>query len=242
MAKGLPDFRPLYAQVATLLTERIGSGEWKPGAPLPSEFELAEELKVSQGTVRKALGEMESKNLLVRRQGRGTFVAQHSTQTSLFRFFPLVDGNGEKTMPTSIVLAQKTQRAEHEEAAALGLAPRSRVHRILRLRRLQGRTVVVERITLSAALFAGLALPIGSEMHEELYVIYEQQFSITVVRADEQLRAMPAPAEDARHLGLAAGAPLLEVRRIARDIYGAPLELRIDRCDTSHYCYVNTLA
>ncbi|HZB92163.1 MAG TPA: GntR family transcriptional regulator [Stellaceae bacterium] len=241
MAKGLPDFRPLYAQVASLLTERIGSGQWKPGAPLPSEIELAEELKVSQGTVRKALGEMEARNLLVRQQGRGTFVAQHSAEATLFRFFPLVDAAGAKPVPTSIVLAQKTGRAERREAAALALAPRSLVHRILRLRRIAGRTVVVERITLSAALFAGLALPIGTEIHEELYVIYEQQFGITVVRADEELRAVPAAAADARHLGLAPGTPLLEVRRIARDLYGAPVELRIDRCDTSGHCYANTL-
>lgn len=241
MAKELPGFRPLYAQVAELLTERIGSGRWKPGAPLPSEFRLADELKVSQGTVRKALDEMASKNLLVRRQGRGTFVAQHSAQTAHFRFFPLVDEAGVKEMPTSTVLAQKTGRAERQEAEALGLPARAPVHRILRLRRLAGRTVVVERITLSAALFDGLALPIGTEMLEELYVVYEQQFGVTVARADEQLRAVPASAEDARHLGLAAGTPLLEVRRVARDLYGAPLELRIDRCDTSRHCYVNSL-
>src|SRR5262249_5221027 len=71
-----PDFRPLYAQVKELLIARLVRGEWRPGGVLPSEFSLAATFGVSQGTVRKALDEMAAQNLVVRRQGRGTFVAQ----------------------------------------------------------------------------------------------------------------------------------------------------------------------
>ncbi|HSR54974.1 MAG TPA: GntR family transcriptional regulator, partial [Alphaproteobacteria bacterium] len=70
-----PDFSPLYRQVKELLLQRVVSGYWKPGEILPSEVKLAAEFNVSQGTVRKALEEMAAEHLVVRHQGKGTFVA-----------------------------------------------------------------------------------------------------------------------------------------------------------------------
>jgi len=64
-------YRPLYRQVKELLMKRLGDGSWAPGQLLPSEPEIAAGLGVSPGTVRKALDEMSSESLLVRRQGRG---------------------------------------------------------------------------------------------------------------------------------------------------------------------------
>src|SRR5258707_13395026 len=86
-----PDFRPLYAQVRALMIRRMVRGEWRPGDILPSEGRLAVEFGVSQGTVRKALDEMAAQNLVVRQQGRGTFVAQHSEAHALFHFFHIRD-------------------------------------------------------------------------------------------------------------------------------------------------------
>lgn len=232
-----PDFRPLYVQVKDLMIERIGSGAWKPGSLLPNEFRLAEEFGVSQGTVRKALSEMEAQKLVVRHQGRGTFVAEHSRQASLFHFFRIVGADGTKEWPTSVILEQKTRRATREQAAALGLPARAPVHRILRLRNLKGRPVILERITLPAALFDGLTLPIGKVMHDELYVLYQMQFGITVAKAEEALCAVAADETDAAHLGVAVGAPVLEIHRVARDVHGRPVELRIDRCNTAHHRY-----
>ena len=70
-----PDFRPLYVQVMEIISKRIEKGEWGPGEVLPAEPKFAEELGVSQGTVRKALDNIARKKIVVRRQGRGTFVA-----------------------------------------------------------------------------------------------------------------------------------------------------------------------
>ena len=67
-------FRPLYRQARDVLVGRINDGIWQAGQVLPSEMEIAADLGVSQGTARKALDEMESENLVVRHQGRGTFV------------------------------------------------------------------------------------------------------------------------------------------------------------------------
>ena len=75
---GAPAFSPLYQQIKVLITRSLQDGEWKPGESIPSEVELAARFKVSQGTVRKAIDELAADNLLVRRQGKGTFVATHS--------------------------------------------------------------------------------------------------------------------------------------------------------------------
>src|SRR5450432_187735 len=95
-----PDFRPLYAQVKALMIRRMLRGDWRPGALLPSEARLAAEFGVSQGTMRKALDEMATQNLVVRQQGRGTFIARHSQRGALFHFFHIRDESGIKELPT----------------------------------------------------------------------------------------------------------------------------------------------
>ncbi|HSK40712.1 MAG TPA: GntR family transcriptional regulator [Arenibaculum sp.] len=231
------DFRPLYTQVRDMMVGRIGSGAWKPGEMIPSEFQLAAEFGVSQGTVRKALIEMEQRKLVVRRQGRGTYVSQHSSQQALFHFFRIVDRDGVKELPTSVVVEHRTKRASKEEAASLGLAPRAAVHFVMRVRHLRGRPVIIERIILPTAVFRDLDLPIGEEMAEELYVLYQRNHGVTIVRADERIAAVVADEADARFLEIAAGAPLLEISRIASDVQGNPVELRSSRVDTADFRY-----
>lgn len=85
-----PDFQPLYKQVYAVLVRRIADSEWQPGDSLPSEQVLALELGVSQGTVRKALDALAGEKLVQRRQGKGTFVAEHTQEHALFRFFALL--------------------------------------------------------------------------------------------------------------------------------------------------------
>jgi len=70
-----PAFSPLYQQIKALILQSLQQGEWKPGEAIPSEMDLAARFRVSQGTVRKAIDELAAENLVVRRQGKGTFVA-----------------------------------------------------------------------------------------------------------------------------------------------------------------------
>src|SRR5262245_19416931 len=77
---------PLYLQVCELLTRRIADGAWKPNTTLPNEMELAREMGVSTGTVRKALEKLEADRLVVRRQGRDTFVLDQAAPEVACRF------------------------------------------------------------------------------------------------------------------------------------------------------------
>jgi GntR family transcriptional regulator len=236
-----PDFRPLYAQVKDLLVQRVIDGRWPPGTALPSEAQLALELRVSQGTVRKALDEMAAHRVVVRRQGRGTFVARHTNQQSLFHFFHIVDASDIKELPTSRIMALWTDRASRDQATRLALPPRSKVVMITRLRFLGGKPVLHERITLPGNLFEELKLPIGQEMAEELYVIYQQNFGISVARAKERIRAVCAGEDDVAHLGVPRRSPILEIDRVAIDLEGKPVEWRISHCCTEHYLYYNEI-
>jgi GntR family transcriptional regulator len=236
-----PDFRPLYAQVKELMIGRMVRGEWRPGSILPSEGRLAVEFGVSQGTVRKALDEMAAQNLVVRQQGRGTFIAQHSQPHALFHFFHIRDDSGVKELPTGRVLSLRGDRADREQARRLALPARSRVWEILRLRALRGKLVIFERIALPASLFPGFELPIDRELPDELYILYQEKFAVTVARAQEKLRAVAADALDAQALDVAEGSPLLEIDRIALSLDGTPVEWRLSRCNSAHHHYYSEI-
>lgn len=234
-----PAPRPLYAQVRELMIGRMIQGVWKPGAVLPSEFQLAEEFGVSQGTVRKALDALAAEKLVIRRQGRGTFVAEHDAERALFHFFHLVGTDGSHQLPGAEVLSCRAGKASRDEAARLEMARGEPVIRVRRTRDLGGVPAIYETIAVPAARFPGLgddgALP------NTLYELYEGRFGVTIVRAEERLRAVEAPAEAAGFLGLAPGAPLLEIDRVAFALDGRPAEWRVSLCDTRHHYYLAEL-
>ncbi len=236
-----PGFRPLYAQVKDLLVRRLVAGAWRPGEALPSEFSLAAEFKVSQGTVRKALDELAAQNVVVRQQGKGTFVATHTPQRALFHFFHLVGDNGARAMPSHRVLSLRNAKATKSESDRLKVKAGGPVIRLNRLRQLGGRTAIVERIVLPGGHFPGLVERMGDELPNEVYRYYEEIYGVTVARAAERLKAVAATAEDARWLGLRPGAPLLEIDRIAYGLDDRPVELRVSRCDTARHHYVSEI-
>jgi GntR family transcriptional regulator len=236
----LPGFKPLYQQVKDLLVERLIGGYWKPGNLLPSEMQLAEELGVSQGTVRKALDEMTAGNLLVRRQGRGTYVAEHDQEHALFHFFKMTGRQGQPLVPESRVLKIARGPAKTTEAERLQIAPGDDVIRITRVRSLEDRPAIFERIVLPAALFPDLDAK--RDLPNTLYTLFARDYGITVGRAEERLSAVKAGAEAARHLELDRDAPLLAIDRTAHALDGRPVEWRISLCDTRDQAYSVTLA
>lgn len=236
-----PDFRPLYQQVKELLVRRIVDGEWRPGDALPPEPALAEGYRVSQGTVRKALDELAKQNLVVRQQGKGTFVATHTKQRALFHFFHMVGDDGARALPDHVLLAVRAATANAAERAKLGLARGAGVIRIRRVRTLGKRPAIMERISLPAALFPAMGRSLPDDLPNELYHHYETVHGVTVARAIERLKAVAADAEDARQLGLKAGVPLLEIDRVAHALDGRAVEWRRSRCDTTRHHYLSEI-
>lgn len=227
--------RPLYRQVKERLGDRIATGAWRPGELIPSEFEIAAEFGVSQGTVRKALDEMTAENLLLRRQGRGTFVARHDEERILFQFFKLSHDDGERRFPQSRVIEVGTAAASDAAAAALGLRRGEAVIQVERVRTLSGIPCIVERLCLPRRLFPRLQ---KRELPNNLYELYAREFGVTVARATEKLKAVAAGEREAAHLGVPIGAPLLSIDRVALGIAGNPVEWRVSICRTDHFHYL----
>src|SRR5689334_23603218 len=118
-ASATPVFSPLYQQIKALMTRELQAGVWRPGEAIPSELELAGRFKVSQGTVRKAIDELATENLLVRRQGKGTFVATHAEEQIQYRFLRLAPDEGPPSGMERHFLDCRRMRAPAEVARAL---------------------------------------------------------------------------------------------------------------------------
>jgi GntR family transcriptional regulator len=230
--------RPLYAQVREVLVRRLVDGVWSPGEALPSEMELAAELDVSQGTVRKALDSMTADKLVVRHQGRGTFVAVHDEARILFQFFKLVPDAGEAAFPESRVIGTATETADESERRAFGLRAGAKIIRIRRLRSLAGRTVIAEHIALPAALFPRLT---RDEIPNNLYGLYATRYGLAIARAEERLKAVALGAKDAALLRVRPGTPALRIDRLARSLSGRSVEWRVSLCLTQEFHYLSEL-
>ncbi len=227
-------FRPLYRQVMDVFVKRMVDGIWSPGLLLPSEMQLAAEIGVSQGTVRKALDEMAAENLLVRRQGRGTFIAEHDEKRILFQFFKLVPDDGVARFPDSVVLSAIVDRATPDEREALELATNAKVARIRRVRSIDQAPLIVETLTLPDALFPQVT---ERPVPNSLYAFYSERYGITIAHAREKLKAVALTTEDAVALNRPAGHPALQIHRVALSLEVRPVEFRVSLCltDETHY-------
>jgi GntR family transcriptional regulator len=227
--------RPLYAKVRDALIEKIRTGAWSPGQMIPNEFDLAAEFGVSQGTARKAMDALAADGLVVRRQGRGTFVVEHTPSNVLFRFFNIFDDDGVQVQPDSPLARPTLGLATPAEAAALAIKPGDGVIRIDRVRTRGGTPFVVEAIVLSSALFPGLAD--RNAIPNTLYDLFQREFGIFVARGDEHITAVAASASDAVSLSVAVGAPLLRISRVAFGLDDKPVEWRVStlHLDGVHY-------
>jgi GntR family transcriptional regulator len=229
------DPRPLYAKVREQLVERIRSGIWKPGQLIPSEFEIAAEFGVSQGTARKAIGALAAERLVMRQQGRGTFVVEHTPAHVLFRFFNMFDAAGELIIPDSRPTRPRVGRATSAEERALHLAAGAEVIRIDRVRTRAGIPFICETIRLPQELFPDLAQI--AELPNTLYDLFQKTYGILLVRTEDRLSATAADADTAGVLSLVPGAPLLRIDRTAFGLDDRPIEWRVSLCHLqgAHY-------
>jgi len=236
-----PAFRPLYEQIKVLLTNNLAAGEWRPGEAIPSEQELAARFHVSQGTVRKAIDALASENLLVRRQGKGTFVASHAHPAYQYRFLRVLSDTDDRATPRNLFFGLEHVKAHGEAARALKLAPGATMLVFKRLMSFAGKPVVLDEISLDAARFPGMTLAELEDFHGSVYSFYETVFGIAMIRAKERLRAVAADGVAATHLKVATGTPLLCVDRVAYTYGDQPVEFRRGLCRTDGYSYVNEL-
>jgi GntR family transcriptional regulator len=235
-----PAFSPLYQQIKGLILQSLQAGEWKPGEAIPSEMDLAARYRVSQGTVRKAIDELAAENLVMRRQGKGTFVATHAEHHVQYRFLKLMPDAGDldsEGPAHRTILECKRTRASAEIARLLALRTGDTVVQARRVLAFQGVPTIVEDLWLPGAPFKGITAEQMAQYQGPTYAMFEVEFGVRMVRAQEKIRAVAADAQAAALLKVDAGTPLLSVERLAFTYNDTPMELRrgLYRTDTHHY-------
>ncbi|WP_188568358.1 GntR family transcriptional regulator [Undibacterium terreum] len=237
-----PTFSPLYQQIKALIMQGLQSGEWKPGELIPSEIELAGRFKVSQGTVRKAIDEMSAENLVVRRQGKGTFVATHHEARSQFRFLRLVPDGGVPHYPENKIIEVKRLRAPAEVARLLDIKSGDSVVFIRRVQSFSGVPTILDDLWLPGAIFKGLTAERLNEYKGPMYGLFETEFGTHMIRASEEIRAVCADEVASELLHVEKGVPLLNVERVSFTYGDKPVELRRGLYLTSQHHYRNELS
>jgi len=218
---------PRYRQIKLALVELLRDGKWKHGQAIPSEPLLAQRFAVSIGTVRKAVDELVAENILVREQGRGTFVKSHTRDYMLNAFFQIVDRQGHKELPRIHLVSFGKWRADATTAALLKVPARSTVLRVRNLLTIDGRPTVFDDIRLPPERFPGLTPNELSERDMTIYGLMQQRYGVTVVRLVEHLEAVGAPAAIAEQLEVETGHPLLRIERTAYSYEGEPADMRL---------------
>jgi GntR family transcriptional regulator len=240
-AESTPSFSPLYQQIKSLLVTGLETGQWQPGQPIPSETELAARFGVSQGTVRKAIDEMAAENLLVRRQGKGTFVATHAEEQTQYRFLRLTpDAGGPATLQRRLLDCRR-MRAPVEVARLLALKAGEAAVQVRRMLLADGKPVVLDDLWLPGTAFRGLTMERLEAWRGPLYRLFEAEFAIRMIRAEEKIRAVAAAPEEAALFGVVPGAPLLSVERLSYTYGDRPVELRRGLYHTAAHHYRNEL-
>jgi GntR family transcriptional regulator len=237
-----PTFSPLYQQIKALITQSLESGEWKPGEMIPSEVELGARFKVSQGTVRKAIDELAAENLVIRKQGKGTFVATHHETQAQFRFLRLKPDVDVPQVGENQIVDVRRLRANAELARQLDMKSGDSILYIRRVKLFNGVPVVLEDIWLPGAIFRGLTAEKLRDYKGPLYGLFETEFGTRMIRAEEQIKAIAADEETAMLLQVEVGAPLLSVERASFTYGDKPVELRRGLYLTKNYHYRNELS
>ncbi len=228
-------FRPLYQQVYDLMVTKISDGEYRPGEMLPSEQQLAGQLKVSQGTVRKALDTMTSENILERRQGKGTFVSEQTPERSTLRFFGFSRPDGTPLTPQNGEESIRKRKGTAKELRQLDTDGSEDVYEISRTRLIENKPAIIDKIVVSAKPFQGLQEQ--GKIGTALYTLFQEKYGIHVISTNDEISAIVASKADAKKISVEVGAPLLMIQRSTFDIHKKCVEFRITKVNTQGIIY-----
>jgi GntR family transcriptional regulator len=231
-----------YEEVKQKITEDLVRGRYPMGQALPAEKDLSKELDVSIGTLRKAVDELVAEGIVVRRQGRGTYVAEHDLKRLLYYFFHVVKHDvDKKANPRVELVSLNTAVATKEEASKLNIKEGAPVWRLVNCLYLEEHCVMIDQITLDKKRFKNLNRSEFINREGSIYQLYQMKYGQTVVRSSERLRASLVSKQHAEWLDIKANSPVLVIRRVALGIQDDPIEWRISTLNTNQYEYFSEL-
>jgi GntR family transcriptional regulator len=232
-------FAPLYKQVEKQILQCLAEGEWKPGDQLPTESQLAERFGVAVFTIRAGIAELAVANILIRKQGKGTFVARHTRQRQRYQFSHVFGNDGLQIFPDRELISLQREIAPAPLQAILRLEDEARpaIFNIDCLLTTGPQRVATMQIALPAKNFAGLTARVVRNSDENLYAVYQDACGVNVIRIEERVHATVAAAGIARALKIRPASPLLRIERIAYTYNDVPVEFRVRHLDAAKYHY-----
>jgi GntR family transcriptional regulator len=231
----------LYKRIKIDVTRMLSSGDISPNDPLPTEKQLAARFDVSIGTVRRAMDDLVAEHIVVRQQGRGTFLAALSPERMLNRFWPIFRQDGVRVIPIVQTLSFEESRADAEIAEALGLRKGDPIYRIVNLLLMGGNPVILDEINLSKKIYFGMREEDLVARETTMYGFYQSHFGINVFRVLDRLHGAVANQWSAEQLAVQVNTPLLSVIRIAYAFGNKPVEFRKSLIRTDAYEYRNAV-
>jgi len=232
---------PLYIKIKKKITESLVEGLWHPGESIPSEIELAYSFSVSQGTVRKAIDELAAEKILIRRQGKGTFVASHNEENNQLRFLRLTSSLGFKEKLDNKLLSFEKGNVSNGLAKTLNINNASTIVSIKRVLTFNQKPLILDVIKVPASRFRGLTSEKVIEKKGSMYRMYEIDFGTQILHAKEKISAVGANSEAAEILGVVVGTPILSVERVSFTYENTPIEWRLGLCLTENHHYATEL-
>ena len=228
---------PYYVQLNDLIKEMIQGKIWKPGTKIPGELELCNSYGVSRTVVRQALRELELAGLLVRRKGKGTFIAEPKINESLAQkltgFYEDMVERGLK--PVTQVLHHKVISCPDRIAEYLQIAPGTQVIDINRIRSVEDAPIQLVNSFIPYDLCPKLATV--DLTNRSLYEYFEKECALFIVRGRRLIEAVAANELEAKLLQVERGSPLVKLESISYLEDGRPVEYyhAVHRGDRSRF-------
>lgn len=215
---------PRYEQVRWQMQNQLVQQKWKIDEPIPTEQELSSQYEVSIGTVRKAVERLVEEGILVKIQGKGTFLKQPNFETSLIRFFRMRNPTGQYIRPVGEV--KKIEVIDPVEAInrQLKISSKEKLIYLERIRIIDRVVVLSEKIWLPKTPFQALLTVPLHDFENMLYPFYHEKCNQFVSAATERLSFVEQHEDP--YLGKTADTNLVKICRLARNIEGNPIEYR----------------
>lgn len=223
--RDLPE--PIYEQIQAWMRSQIASGAWPDHYKLTAESDLAEELGVNRGTLRKAIGGLINEGLLVRAHGKGTFVAPSRLEQPLAEsFVTFSEGLISRGIPfTTTVISADIRPVTPATASLLGLSKYAepKAYYLERVRHVRDKPIILLKNHVVHKHTPGIdALDFAEE---RLFSVLEQKYNLAIDWANRTFEATTANSGTAGHLDLAEGDPVMYVQQVSYLKDGTPIEL-----------------
>ncbi|WML38548.1 GntR family transcriptional regulator [Neobacillus sp. OS1-2] len=213
---------PLYYQLEEHIKGLIENGELSPGDALPPEREYAEKYQISRMTVRQAFTQLVNEGYLYRLQGKGTFIAERKIEQPLQGLTSFTeDMKARGLTPESILVRFEIIPASNQIAGQLKIPENKPVYEIKRIRLADGVPMALETNYLSSDLIKGLTEEI---VNKSLYGYIEGELNLRIESASQIIESSIASQDEADHLNITKGAPVMHIQQNTFLNNGTPVE------------------